>query len=166
MPTFDEFYASMNPDEGTRGNEFEKTFVPWFLQTDPEWKSQIDHLWLWKDYPLRWGSDCGIDLVFRDTNGKDWAVQAKCLNPDSYITKADINSFLSESSDKRIHGRLLIASTDRIGHNARQVIERQEKQVVLFLLDNFRKSEVEFPASLEKLLQGKRKDPKTPQPHQ
>ena len=166
MPTFDEFYASMNPDEGTRGNEFEKTFVPWFLQTDPEWKSQIDHLWLWKDYPLRWGTDCGIDLVFRDTNGKDWAVQAKCLNPDSYITKADINSFLSESSDKRIHGRLLIATTDRIGRNARQVIERQEKQVVLFLLDNFRKSEVEFPASLQKLLQGRRKDPKTPQPHQ
>ena len=166
MPTFDEFYASMNPDEGTRGNEFEKTFVPWFLQTDPEWKSQIDHLWLWKDYPLRWGTDCGIDLVFRDTNGKDWAVQAKCLNPDSYITKADINSFLSESSDKRIHGRLLIATTDRIGRNARQVIERQEKQVVLFLRDNFRKSEVEFPASRQKLLQGRRKDPKTPQPHQ
>jgi superfamily II DNA or RNA helicase len=166
MPTFDEFYASMNPDSGTRGNEFERKFVPWFLQTDPGWKSQIDHLWLWKDYPHRWGRDCGIDLVFRDTNGKDWAVQAKCLNPDSYITKKHIDSFFSESSDRHIHGRLLIATTDRIGHNARQLIERQEKQVVLFLLDNFRKSEVEFPASIQTLLQGKRKAPRKPKPHQ
>ena len=166
MPTFDEFYASMNPDSGKRGNEFEQRFLPWFLQTDPEWKSQIDHLWLWKDYPHRWGRDCGIDLILRDTNGKDWAVQAKCLHPDREITKAEIESFFSESSDKHIYGRLLIATTDRIGRNARQLIERQEKQVVLFLLDNFRKSAVDFPASLQALLKGKRKDPRKPLPHQ
>ena len=166
MATFDEFYAAMNPDAGIRGNDFEQKFLPWFLRTDPEWKSQIDHLWLWKDYPHRWGRDCGIDLVFRDTNGKDWAVQAKCVHPDREITKAEIDSFFSESSDKHIHGRLLIATTDRIGRNARQVIERQEKQVVLFLLDSFRKSAVDFPASLRTLLKGKRKDPWKPLPHQ
>ena len=166
MATFDEFYAAMNPDSGIRGNDFEQKFLPWFLRTDPEWKSQISQLWLWKDYPHHWGRDCGIDLVFRDTNGKDWAVQAKCVHPDREITKAEIDSFFSESSDKHIHGRLLIATTDRIGRNARQVIERQEKQVVLFLLDNFRKSEVEFPASLQTLLKGKRKDPWKPLPHQ
>ena len=166
MATFDEFYAAMNPDSGIRGNDFEQKFLPWFLRTDPEWKSQISDLWLWKDYPHRWGRDCGIDLVFRDTNGKDWAVQAKCVHPDREITKAEIDSFFSESSDVHIHGRLLIATTDRIGRNARQVIERQEKQVVLFLLDNFRKSAVDFPASLQTLLKGKRKDPKKPLPHQ
>jgi len=166
MATFDEFYAAMNPDSGIRGNDFEQKFLPWFLRTDPEWQSQISQLWLWKDYPHRWGRDCGIDLVLRDTNGKDWAVQAKCVHPDREITKAEIDSFFSESSDKHIHGRLLIATTDRIGRNARQVIERQEKQVVLFLLDNFRKSAVDFPASLQTLLKGKRKDPWKPLPHQ
>ena len=166
MATFDEFYAAMNPDSGIRGNDFEQKFLPWFLRTDPEWKSQISQLWLWKDYPHRWGRDCGIDLVFRDTNGKDWAVQAKCVHPDREITKAEIDSFFSESSDKHIHGRLLIATTDRIGRNARQVIERQEKQVVLFLLDNFRKSGVDFPASLQTLLRGRRKASKKPLPHQ
>ena len=88
------------------------------------------------------------------------------MHPDREITKAEIDSFFSESSDKHIHGRLLIATTDRIGRNARQVIERQEKQIVLFLLDNFRKSAVEFPASLQTLLKGKRKDPWKPLPHQ
>ena len=165
MSTFDEFYASLDPDPGTRGKQFEH-FVKWFLTTDPEWKSQIDQLWLWQDYPKRWGVDCGIDLVYRDKNGKDWAIQAKCVRPDREITKAEVDSFISESNDSRIHGRLLIATTDGIGRNARQMIERQEKQVVCFLLDNFRKSEVQFPASLKDLNKGKRKDPRTPRKHQ
>lgn len=123
-------------------------------------------MWLWQDYPKRWGTDCGIDLVYRDKNGKDWAVQAKCVHPDREITKAEVDSFFSESNDSRIHGRLLISSTDSIGSNARQMIRRQEKQVVCFLLDNFRKSEVVFPASLKVLYRDKRKDRRTPRKHQ
>jgi len=165
MATFDEFYASLDADPGTRGKQFEH-FVRWFLQNDPEWKSQIDQLWMWQDYPKRWGTDCGIDLVFQDKNGKHWAVQAKCVHPDREITKAEIDSFFSESNDSRIHGRLLMASTDGIGSNARQMIRRQEKQVVCFLLDNFRKSEVEFPASLKDLNKGKPKEILKPKPHQ
>ena len=168
MATFDEFYASMDPDKNVRGDQFEKNFVPWFLKTDPKWKSLVDpdKIWLWDDYPKRWGRDCGIDLVFQDKNGKHWAVQSKCFHPDNSIPKNEINKFFAESNDKRIHGRVLIATTDRISDNAKQMIERQEKQVVCFLLDNFRKSEVEFPASLKDLNKGKRKDPRTPRKHQ
>ena len=56
MATFDEFYASLDPDVGIRGKQFEK-FVKWFLKTDPTWASQIDEVWLWNDYPKRWGAD-------------------------------------------------------------------------------------------------------------
>ena len=73
MATFDEFYASLDTDPRVRGQQFEY-FVKWFLTTDPEWASQIDELWLWNDYPERWGPDCGIDLVFRHRNGETWAV--------------------------------------------------------------------------------------------
>ena len=168
MATFDQFYASMDPDKNVRGDQFEKSFVPWFLKTDPNWKSLVDQdkIWLWDDYPKRWGRDCGIDLVFQDKNGKHWAVQSKCFHPNNSIPKNEINKFFSESNDKRIHGRVLIATTDRISDNAKQMIERQEKQVVCFLLDNFRKSEVEFPSSLKDLNKGKRKDPRTPRKHQ
>ena len=69
LATFDEFYASLDPDVGIRGKQFEK-FVKWFLKTDPTWASQIDEVWLWNDYPKRWGADCGIDLVFTHKNGK------------------------------------------------------------------------------------------------
>ena len=45
----------------------------------------------------------------------------------------------------------MIASTDGIGRNALQVIERQEKQVVCFLLNQFRQFEIEYPASPDDL---------------
>ena len=166
MTTFDEFYASLPGDSNKRGEYFEKVFIPWFLETDPEWSSKVQEVWLWDDYPQRWGKDCGIDLVYEDKQGKHWAVQSKCVSPDREISKAEIDSFLSESSDSRIHGRLLIASTDGIGKNAQQVIDRQEKQVVCFLLEHFRHSAVEFPSSPEDLTTGHRKEKRTPRPHQ
>ena len=166
MATFDEFYRSLPEDSGKRGEFFEKVFVPWFLRTDPEWSNKIENIWLWDEYPDRWGKDCGIDLVYQDNTGKHWAVQSKCVSPDREISKAEINSFLSESNDPRIHGRLLIASTDGIGKNAMQVIERQEKQVVCFLREHFRQSEVEFPSAALDLATGRRKDKRRPRPHQ
>jgi superfamily II DNA or RNA helicase len=166
MATFDEFYRSLPEDSGKRGEFFEKVFVPWFLRTDPEWSNKIEKIWLWDEYPDRWGKDCGIDLVYRDNTGKHWAVQSKCVSPDREISKAEINSFLSESNDPRIHGRLLIASTNGIGKNAMQVIERQEKQVVCFLREHFRQSEVEFPSTALDLATGRRKDKRRPRPHQ
>jgi len=163
LATFDEFYASLDPDVGIRGKQFEK-FVKWFLKTDPTWASQIDEVWLWNDYPKRWGADCGIDLIFTHKNGKTWAVQSKCVSPNNDIKKSEIDSFLSESSDSKIDGRLLIASTDGIGKNAQQVIHRQEKQVVCFLLDQFRQSEIAFPSSMEDLRTGQKKEKKKPDP--
>ena len=166
MATFDEFYQSLPEDSNKRGEFFEKVFIPWFLKTDPEWSTKVKQIWLWNEYPQRWGQDCGIDLVYEDGQGKHWAVQSKCVAPDREISKAEIDSFLSESNDPRIQGRLLIASTDGIGKNALQVIERQEKQVVCFLREHFRQSEVEFPSSLADLSTGRRKDKRAPRPHQ
>jgi len=166
MATFDEFYQSLPEDSNKRGEYFEKVFIPWFLTTDPEWSSKIKQIWLWDEYPDRWGKDCGIDLVYEDRQGNHWAIQSKCVSPDREISKAEIDSFLSESNDSRIYGRLLIASTDGIGKNALQVIERQEKQVVCFLKEHFCQSEVEFPASPEDLSTGRRKDKRRPRPHQ
>jgi hypothetical protein len=62
---------------------------------------------------------CGIDLVFKHKNGQTWAVQAKCYSPSYEITKPDVDKFLSESNRKEIDHRLLIATTDRLGANAK-----------------------------------------------
>ena len=148
---------------GKRGRQFEH-FVKWFLTNDPEWATQVDEVWLWQDYPGQWGRDCGIDLVFRDKTGGVWAVQAKCYSPSYEITKADVDKFLSESNRKQINHRLLIATTDGIGANARQVLGAQEKSVVRYHLADFENAAVDYPDSIERLFQGKRKPPPEPRP--
>jgi len=162
MASFVEFLKSLNADGGKRGKQFEH-FVKWFLKNDPEWTTQVDKVWLWNDYPERWGRDCGIDLVFKDKNDATWAVQAKCYSSDYVITKADVDRFLSESNREQINHRLLIATTDRLGANARQVLDSQEKSVVRYHLTDFEKAAVEYPDSIKRLSAGKRKPP--PEPH-
>ncbi|MDP2827377.1 MAG: Helicase associated domain protein, partial [Sulfuricellaceae bacterium] len=162
---FSDFYSSLDADPAKRGKQFEH-FVKWFLKADPEWATQVDQVWLWDEWPERWGADCGVDLVFRHKNGENWAVQAKCYSPDYDITKHDVDKFLSESNRPSIKHRLLIATTDRIGGNARQVCEAQEKPVIRFLLSDFERSVLEYPANLAALPQAKRKARPEPRDHQ
>jgi predicted helicase len=165
VATFLELYQSLDVDPLKRGKQFEH-FAKWFLKNDPEWSTQVDQIWLWEEYPERWGIDCGIDLVFQHKNGENWAVQAKCYSPNHDITKHDVDKFLSESNRKGIDKRLLIATTDRIGKNAIQVCDAQEKNVVRFLLSDFERAELEYPFRYEDLHNVKRKEAPKPYPHQ
>ncbi len=164
MATFDEFLSSFNLDNN-KGTQFEH-FVKWFLKNDPEWITQVDEVWLWDEYPDRWGPDCGVDLVFRHKNGETWAVQAKCYNTKYSITKKDVDTFLSESNRQGIDKRLLIASTDQVGRNARQVCQAQEKPVTLYLHADFDKAAIDYPSDMSQLSSAKRKDLPEPRPHQ
>jgi superfamily II DNA or RNA helicase len=165
MGAFFEFLSSLDPDPGKRGKQFEH-FVKWFLKNDPEWSTQVDQVWLWDEYPDSWGRDCGIDLVFKHKNGENWAVQAKCYAPTTQITKADVDSFISESNRDGIDKRLLIATTDLIGANAKQVCDAQDKPVTRFLLSHFEDADIEYPVTLDDLPKAKRKDKPKPRDHQ
>ncbi len=133
------------------GEAFEKLFCKWFLENDPYWKTQVKQVWLWDDWPGRWGKDKGIDLIFKHKNGETWAVQAKCYKEEYSITKTDIDKFLSESNRPQIHKRLLMATTNRLGPNTIEVMDGQEKMVVRYLLDDFRNSGLEYPTTLSQL---------------
>jgi superfamily II DNA or RNA helicase len=165
LATFNEFLLSLDADAGKRGKQFEH-FIKWFLKNDPEWATQVDQVWLWDEYPDSWGRDCGIDLVFKHKNGENWAVQAKCYAPTISITKADVDSFISESNRDGIDKRLLIATTDLIGANAKQVCDAQDKAVTRFLLSHFEDADIEYPATLDDLPKAKRKDKPKPREHQ
>ena len=165
MASFSEFLGSLDADAGKRGKQFEY-FVKWFLKNDPEWSTQVDQVWLWDEYPNSWGRDCGIDLVFRHKNGESWAVQAKCYAPTTSITKADVDSFISESNRDGINKRLLIATTDLIGANAKQVCDAQDKSVTRFMLSHFEDAEIEYPSTLDDLPKAKRKEKPKPRDHQ
>src|SRR4029077_9487783 len=102
----------------------------------------------------------------KDTNQGTWAVQAKCYSRNYEITKSDVDKFLSESNRKEINHRLLITTTDRIGANARQVLDAQEKSVVRYHLTHFESAAVDYPDNIERLSVGKRKPPPGPRVYQ
>ena len=95
-------------------------------------------MWLWKDWSGRWGIDAGIDLVAEDHRGHLWAIQAKAYDPAYRITKHDVDTFLAESGRPEFSFRLLIATTNLIGHTAKRTIEAQEKQASVVLLADWK----------------------------
>src|SRR5947209_6274856 len=118
------------------GTEFGTDFewlCRYFLLTAPKYKGEVKSVWLWKDWPQRWGADKGIDLVAQTVAGKLWAIQAKAVRADRTIPKSELDSFLSESNRPQFDYRLIIATTDDIGRNARDTIAGQQKPVGLVL---------------------------------
>jgi predicted helicase len=77
--------GALDPNPGLRGREFEHV-CKWFLSTDPIYRRELRKVWLWKDWPGRWGPDAGIDLVAEDRDGGLWAIQAKAYDPDHWIS--------------------------------------------------------------------------------
>jgi len=80
-----------------RGRQFER-ICRWYLLSAPEYRRRFRKVWLWSDWPEAWAADAGIDLVAEKDGGDLWAIQAKAYDPAYAIKKADVDSFLSESS--------------------------------------------------------------------
>jgi len=163
--TFEFIEAKIRRDaEGTSfGGDFE-WLCQWFLENAPRYRGQFDKVWLWKNWPDRWGIDAGIDLVARTRAGELWAIQAKADHPDRAITKREIDSFLSESNRPQFAYRLLLATTDNIGATARRTLHGQEKPVGLALRGDFLTAEVQWPVQIGGA--GTRLPPWPVKPHQ
>lgn len=138
--------AACDPDPRARGRQFE-AICSWYLSNDPQYRNALSRIWLWDEWPGRWGADGGIDLVAEDQEGRLWAIQAKAYGPQYSVTKADVDSFLAESSRAIFSFRLLISTTDRLSPNARRTIDAQDKPVGLVNLSDLMTADLEWPAS-------------------
>lgn len=87
--------------------------------------AQLRRVWLWDEWPGRWGIDAGIDLVAEDHDGHLWAIQAKAYDPAYRVTKRDVNKFLAEAGRPIFGFRLLIATTNLIDKIAERTIQGQ-----------------------------------------
>ena len=146
------------------GKEFER-ICKWFLGNDPVYRRELKRVWLWEDWPGRWGADSGIDLVGEDIRGQLWAVQAKAYDPAYWVTKADVDTFLSASATAQFSFRLLIATTNRMGQTAVRTIREQEKKASVLMLAGLEDSQVEWPRTIGDLAPRALKA-KRPLPHQ
>ena len=165
MGDFDSLYGSFDADRGVRGRQFEHV-VKWFFENDPVYSHELKTVWLWKDWPGRWGGDAGIDLVAEDRNGALWAIQAKAYDPKYRVSKKDVDKFLAESGRKVFSYRMLIATTDLIDRIGERTIQQQEKRSSFFRLNDLRAAAVDWPASPDLLRPAKRRKPAKPRPHQ
>lgn len=131
-----ERYREESVSESDKGRRFEE-LIRRYLLTDPTYTSQFQWVCLWNDFFARdqlGKHDTGIDLVAKTKSGKYWAIQCKCYAEDYYVTKADMDTFISTSGRTFIDEtgekcgfsyRLVVASTDRFNSNARSVLEGQ-----------------------------------------
>jgi superfamily II DNA or RNA helicase len=146
-----------------RGRQFER-LCGWYLQNAPEYRGRIRRVWLWSEWPGAWGADAGIDLVAEDRNARLWAIQTKAYAESYAIKKADIDSFLSESSRPQFSYRLLIATTDHLGPTARRTLDAQREPVGYLLRSQLELAQVDWPSSWDDL-RPRRPRPKKPLPH-
>jgi superfamily II DNA or RNA helicase len=146
MNSFDQILKQLDSE----GKDFEK-LSKWYLENEPKFKKIFKKVWHFKNFPKRWGQDTGTDLIAETNDGEYWAIQSKNYDKKYYISKNDINSFLSDSNRKLISRRLLIATTNNIGANGFRTINDQEKIVHLELLDNLEKAQVNWPKNLSNL---------------
>lgn len=162
--SFEALLGKLSERPDRRGREFER-ICKWFLENAPEYRGQIRRVWLWREWPGRWGADIGIDLVVETCDRDLWAVQAKAYDARYSVTKRDVDSFLSESNRPVFAFRLLLATTDRIARNARSALKGQEKPVGLRLLSDLAGADVAWPGTPAKLLPARPK-PKRLRPDQ
>jgi len=145
------------------GNAFE-LLCKFYLKNAPKYRGEFKHVWHWRDWPKRLGPDTGIDLIAETYEGKIWAIQAKGINPERSIPKRELDSFLSDSNRPGIDFRLIMATTDDIGSNARRTVAGQQIPVGYVLRGDLLSEDLIWPTRLGEKV--KPKPIKVPRPHQ
>ena len=108
------------------GNEFER-LMKQYLSVDPLYKERFTDVYLWKEWAALHteydGTDIGIDLVARESNGEYCAIQCKCFAEDTRVTKPQIDSFVAASAAEMFTKRILVHTGSELGPNVRRTIE-------------------------------------------
>jgi predicted helicase len=135
-----EKYRKIAFSQRDKGERFERLMQAYLL-TDPVYSNKFQYVWMWNEFPNRkdfGGKDVGIDLVALTFEGEYWAVQCKCFQEDSLISKGDVDSFLATSSKSfnnsklervEFSHRLWLSTTNHWGINASEAIKNQSPPV-------------------------------------
>lgn len=155
--------------ERDKGFRFERLMQA-YLKTASLYAGRFEEVWLWSEFPCHdqfGGKDIGIDLVAKTFSGEYWAVQCKCYADDKYITKPDVDTFLSTSGKTfEVEGvehafaqRLWISTTNKWNSVAELTIKKQTPQVTRLNLIDLEADDVDWE-KLEQGLYGKASRPK------
>ncbi|MFM0498631.1 DEAD/DEAH box helicase [Paraburkholderia caledonica] len=154
-----------------KGTQFERLIAKYLL-TDPQYADRLSDVWLWGEWPDRYGTDQGIDLVARERGtGNYWAIQCKFYDPATPINKAEVDSFISESGKKfktadgdcRFSQRLIVSTTDKWNKNAELSLVDQDPPVTRLWFKELANSPIDWSqfslANIADLRLQKQKEP-------
>jgi len=141
-------FMNLPDDASGKGKTFEH-LVRWIFRNDPRLTKDFQpaKVWLWHQYPERWGPDNGIDLIAIDITGATWAIQAKAWDPDRALNKSAVDSFLAESSRKEIAARMIVTTAVQTTEQLQQSISAQEKRVVVIDGNELAQADVDWESS-------------------
>lgn len=131
-------------EQGTYFEELTRTY----FRHEPVYQDRYSDVWLLSDVPAEVGldkNDMGVDLVAktRDTN-EHHAIQCKFVEPHRSVSKKEIDSFLSASSQKPFTQRFIVSTTDQWSSNASAVLFGQQPPVNIINLRDLESSLIDW----------------------
>ena len=150
-----EKYRKIAFSQRDKGNRFERLMQA-YLKTDPRYTSELKEVWLWNEFPYRndfGGKDTGIDIVAKTYKDEYWAIQCKCYQEETRITKPEVDTFLSTSSkiffdengaQQKFSHRLWVSTTNKWNAEAENTIKNQDPPVSRLSLLELEESPVDW----------------------
>jgi superfamily II DNA or RNA helicase len=148
--TWNEFWERTKelPSKTDKGRLFER-LTQLYLQTTPEYRTELQHVWLLREIPSRIrkrlnlpNPDEGIDLIAQTRRHEYWAIQAKFRTPqDKGLTRRALSTFtslafntcldialavVSHTSNKPVSKRHLMRNTVEVGLDRWQSLDHDE----------------------------------------
>ncbi len=165
----------VSQNKSDQGSKFERFMQKYFL-TSPLYSQMYDQLWLWSQFPYSSIHDIGIDLVAKLRDKDEFcAIQCKFYDENNYISKDDVDTFLSASGkafyingvEHRYSERIIVSTTDKWSSNAEETIIGQFPPVTRIRLQDLKDSGIDWDSfTLEKIDDMKVCSKKKERPHQ
>ena len=148
MTTIDEVLDRIRSDSANSyelGSRFERLMLA-FFRLDRTYAGQFTDVWLWSDWPGNEGKvDTGIDLVAKNAHDDGYtAIQCKCYDANTVLTKSDIDSFFTASGKAPFTNRIIVATTSNWSKHAEDALKGQEKPVQRIGLEALEESTVHW----------------------
>lgn len=131
-----EEYAANTVEKGT----FLERLIQTVLEKHPgEYgRQRFEQVWLWGEWPGKRGPDTGIDLVARQTErfgGGLCAIQCKFYDPSSYVSREDVDKFISASATGEFSARLFV-TTAELSQTAQERLRHAEPRCEILRADD------------------------------
>lgn len=181
MRTTDSFEQLMfdlrkaSQSKSDQGTKFELLMQRYFL-TSPLYSEIYEQVWRWSEFPYANTHDIGIDLVAKLRDKDEFcAIQCKFYDVNNYVSKDDVDTFLSASGkafyidgvEHRYTERIIVSTTDKWTSNAEETIIGQLPPVNRIRLQDLKDSGIDWDSfTLDKIDDMKVCAKKKERPHQ